>query len=126
MDPEPLSCPLVDSLGNPFDPSDGPDLYIDIVSSTGTVVCSHLWIKMNVTSGNFPLIYSSETTYSISSSDWNNTYYIKIRESDNYVFAGEAGYVTFVPANYTTISSHYPPEVTLTNGSTEIKLALTW
>jgi PKD repeat protein len=125
-----LACPLVDSLGNNISTySVGIEIFVGSGTSTPLQPYSSLW--GGVTTGHFPLLYEYEPTVTIASSDWNKIYYVRIMDVNTptgspWTKVADISYVTFKPSDYATVANHYPATITLTNGTTQVTLALKW
>lgn len=120
-----LTCPLTDAGGAGWDAFSGPDFYVNIETLTGGVLLSGQSAH-NTDNPNFPQCWNVTPTYNFSNTQWATTYRISIWEYDNPDPDDYVGSCNFLISNYTTVSNHYPTQITLTNGLIQIRLTVQW
>jgi len=120
-----VSCPLVDGGGTGWDNFSAPDFYVNLETSSGVVLLNGSG-SYNTDNQNFPQTWNVNPTYNISNTNWNTTYKVHIWEHDSPDPDDNVSSCNFVLNNYTTITNPYPTQITLTSGSTQIKLTVSW
>lgn len=119
-----ITCPLTSS-GIGWDSFSAPDFYMNIETTSGIILSngSSSYYSDNAT---FPQAWSFNPTYNINNTDWSSTFRFHIWEHDSPDADDDVSYCNFTPQLYTTVGNHYPSQITLTNGSTQIQLTVQW
>ena len=116
--------PFIDGSGAGWDPSNGPDVYLNITDTNNNILSGPTSIINNVTSANLPLIWTYTTPYVITnftSPQFINLWDYDTLDPDDYI-----GYVGFLISNYTTGTNPYPSSITKTQNSITVVLTVTW
>ena len=119
-----LSCPLTTG-GVGWDSFSAPDFYFNIETTSGTILLdgsSNYYTDLST----FPQAWNINPGYSIASADFQDVLKFHIWEHDSPDADDDVASCSFRPANYTTGSGAYPGQITLTNGTTQIKLTVIW
>lgn len=120
-----LKCTLNNTAGSPLDTSSAPDFYVNIETSAGNIFYNGSAFY-NTDLDTFPQTWTINPSSDILSVNWNFNYKIHIWDKDGPDPDDNAGYCLFKAGDYTTLTDHYPTQVTLVNGITKIKLTLVW
>lgn len=120
-----LNCSLTGSGGTSWDSFSGPDFYINLETTSGSILLDGS-TSYNTDLSTFPQAWTVNPSYDITTSNWSNTYRIHIWEHDSPDADDDVAFCNFNISNYATVANHYPTQFTITSGSTQIKLTVQW
>lgn len=120
--------PFIDpSTGGGWDPSNGPDIYIEFLSpnpNNNVMVSSN---KINdITIDKLPIIWKFQSPDYFLVPTLDEYYFIDVIDYDVIDSDDEIGYVSFKMENYMSGSDPYPSKCTLTQNNIKIDLELIW
>jgi len=122
------SMPFIDGSGSGWDPFDGPDLYIQLLSPNpdNTVLVESGFVS-NLTSSKLPVTWNLTIPYTIYDFNFPEFYFIQLMDSDALDTDDEIDFVSFKLDNYAASSSSpYPSTITRTQNSSTVTLHLNW
>lgn len=122
------NMPFIDGSGSGWDPFDGPDLYIQLLSPNpdNTVLVESGFVS-NLTSAKLPVTWNLTIPYTIYDFNFSEFYFIQLMDSDALDTDDEIDYVSFKLDNYAASSSSpYPSTITRTQNSSTVTLHLNW
>lgn len=120
-----LNCPLTDAGGVGWDSGSAPDFYVNIETISGTILVDGSG-SYNTDLATFPQSWTISPTCNFNNTSWNTTYKVHIFDYDPIGSNDDVSFCNFTLSNYTTVGNHYPTQITLTNGTTQIKLTVQW
>jgi PKD repeat protein len=122
------SMPFIDGSGSGWDPFDGPDLFIQLLSPNpdNTVLVESGFVS-NLTSSKLPVTWNLTIPYTIYDFNFSEFYFIQLMDSDALDTDDEIDFVSFKLDNYAASSSSpYPSTITRTQNSSTVTLHLNW
>lgn len=121
------SMPFLDGAGSGWDPFDGPDLFMQLLSpNPENTVLVESGVVSNLVSSKLPVTWNLTTPYTIYDFNFSEAYFIQLMDSDAIDADDEIDYVSFRLDNYITGSNPYPSSITRTQNSSTVTLYFNW
>lgn len=117
--------PFLDGAGSGWDPFDGPDLYLQLLSPNpdNTVLVESGQVA-NLLSSQMPVTWNLTTPYTIT--NFTDFYFIQLMDYDVIDADDEIDYVSFKLDPYTTGTDAFPTTITKSQNNSTVTLHFNW
>jgi PKD repeat protein len=119
------SMPFIDGSGSGWDPFDGPDLFIQLLSpNPDNSVLLESGQVANLLSSQLPVTWNLTSPYSIT--NFADFYFIQLMDYDAIDADDEIDYVSFKLDPYTTGTDAFPATITKSQNGSTVTLHFNW